>query len=69
MFRNLDAEQSRNQLTNLQMAKILGISRVTYEKRKKDGKFNRPQIVTLLKLFNCSFEYLFAISEQEQKPA
>lgn len=32
MFRNLEAEQSRNQLTNLQMDKILGISRVTYKK-------------------------------------
>ena len=59
MFRNLEAEQRRHGLTNEQVAEILGISRDTYEKKKKNGKFNRPEIVKLLKLFNCSFEYLF----------
>lgn len=59
MFRNLEAEQRRLDLTNGQVAEILGISRDTYEKKKKNGKFNRPEIVKLLKLFNCSFEYLF----------
>jgi DNA-binding XRE family transcriptional regulator len=59
VFRNLEAEQRRLDLTNGQVAEILGISRDTYEKKKKNGKFNRPEIVKLLKLFNCSFEYLF----------
>ena len=59
MFRNLEAEQRRLDLTNGQVAEILGISRDTYEKKKKNGKFNRPEIVKLLTLFNCSFEYLF----------
>jgi DNA-binding XRE family transcriptional regulator len=59
VFRNLEAEQRRHGLTNEQVAEILGISRDTYEKKKKNGKFNRPEIVKLLKLFNCSFEYLF----------
>ena len=42
------------------MANILNVSRVTYENKKKTGEFSRSQITTLLNLFKCSFEYLFA---------
>lgn len=59
MFRNLEAEQKRYGYTNANMAELLGISRVTYENKKRTGMFNRPQIETLLRLFNCEFEYLF----------
>lgn len=65
MFRNLEAEQSRYGKTNKQMAEYLGVSRVTYENKKKTGSFNRPQIVKLLELFNCSFEYLFATDSKK----
>lgn len=37
MFRNLDAEQARNSLTNADVAEKLGISRVSYESKKKQG--------------------------------
>lgn len=60
MFRNLEAEQRRAGMTNSDVAQILGISRVTYENKKKDGKFTRPEIVKLLHLFGVTFEYLFA---------
>ncbi|OUO99804.1 hypothetical protein B5F36_14920 [Anaerofilum sp. An201] len=59
MFRNLEAEQRRKGFTNADVAQILNISRATYEAKKKNGKFTRPEIVTLLKLFGCKFEYLF----------
>lgn len=59
MFRNLEAEQHRLNLTNAEVAQILNVSRSTYENKKKSGKFTRPEIVTLLKLFDCKFEYLF----------
>ena len=59
MFRNLEAEQKHFGLTNSDVALILGISRNTYEKKKKTGNFNRVQVVMLLKLFKCKFEYLF----------
>lgn len=59
MFRNLEAEQSRKGLTNAEVARILNVSRATYETKKKTGKFTRPEIVILLKLFECKFEYLF----------
>ena len=57
MFRNLEAEQRRAGMTNTDVAEYLGVSRATYENKKKDGKFTRPEIVKLLRLFNCKFEY------------
>ena len=39
VFRNLEAEQARFSLTNQQVADKLGISRVSYENKKKTGKF------------------------------
>ncbi len=59
MFRNLEAEQHRHGMANSEVAQLLSISRVTYEAKKKNGKFTRPEIVKLLRLFNCTFEYLF----------
>ena len=67
MFRNLEAEQKRHGYTNSNMAEILGISRVTYESKKRTGLFNRPQIETLLRLFNCKFEYLFLYEPADRK--
>lgn len=69
MFRNLEAEQKRNGLTNLQVAEILGISRTTYEAKKRNGMFTRPQIVKLLELFCCDFNYLFETNGAGQKGA
>lgn len=64
LFCNLDAEQARFGMTNSQVGEYLGISRQLYEKKKKDGSFNRIQIVKLCKLFSCSFEYLFYTGEK-----
>lgn len=60
MFKNLDAEQARHGLTNSDVANLLGISRVSYENKKKSGKFTTPEIKVLCKLFKCKFDYLFA---------
>ena len=65
VFRNLDAEQARAGMNNSQVAERLGISRVSYESKKKSGKFTTPEIKTLCVLFSCSFDYLFASSEDE----
>ena len=59
MFRNLEAEQARSRLTNKDVANKLGISRVSYENKKKSGKFTTWEIKTLCKLFKCKFDYLF----------
>lgn len=59
MFRNLDAEQARKGFTNTVVAKKLGISRVSYENKKKSGKFTTFEIKMLCRLFECKFDYLF----------
>ena len=65
MFRNLDAEQARAGMNNTQVAERLGISRVSYESKKKSGKFTTPEIKALCVMFSCSFDYLFASDEKE----
>ena len=58
-YKNLEAEQARSGLTNEQAAQKIGISRVSYEKKKKTGKFTVPEVKGLCELFQCKFEYLF----------
>jgi len=52
MFRNLNAEQARYDLTNDQMATRLGMTRKTYETKKATGNFTYHEIRKLLKMFN-----------------
>lgn len=59
LLRNLEAEQARKGFTNSDVAEKLGISRVSYESKKKSGKFTTFEIKTLCKLFKCKFDYLF----------
>lgn len=72
MFPNLQAEQKRRNLTNQQVADKIGMSRVTYESKKKSGRFSVSDCSKLCKLFQVSFEYLFnteMIITKEQKTA
>ena len=64
MFRNLEAEQARLGLSNSDVAKKLGISRNSYENKKKTGKFTTFEIKMLCKLFRCKFDYLFQADEE-----
>lgn len=66
MFRNLEAEQARHGYTNTDMAEKLSISRVSYENKKKSGKFTTFEIKTMCKLFRCKFDYLFATEETKE---
>ncbi|MCR5705171.1 MAG: helix-turn-helix domain-containing protein [Eubacterium sp.] len=63
MFSNLNAEQARRGFTNSDVAEKLNISRVSYENKKKTGKFTTMEAKTLCQLFNCKFDYLFATDE------
>lgn len=65
MFPNLNAEQARISLNNTQVAEKLGISRVSYESKKKSGKFTTSEVKALCMLFSCSFDYLFASDEDK----
>lgn len=64
MFRNLEAEQARNGMSNSEVAERLGISRVSYESKKKSGKFTAIQAKALCIMFKCGFEYLFQTDEE-----
>lgn len=64
LFRNLDAEQARNGMTNADVAEKLKISRVSYENKKKTGKFTTLEIKALCKMFGCKFDYLFKTEEE-----
>lgn len=63
MFRNLEAEQARKAMTNTDVATEIGISRVSYENKKKTGKFTALEAKKLCKLFGVSFDYLFYTKE------
>ena len=65
MFRNLEAEQARMSVLNKDAADYLGISRVSYENKKKTKKFNIIEAKKLCQLFGCTFEYLFETDEKE----
>lgn len=65
MYRNLDAEQARCKLSNEKMAAFLGISRVSYENKKRSGKFSVPQAQALCDLFKCDFAYLFEPEKED----
>lgn len=65
MFRNLDAEQARHAMTNEAVASHLGVTRVTYEAKKKKGTFTLSEIKSLCSLFSCGFDYLFETKEEQ----
>lgn len=65
MYRNLQAEQARNHMANQQVADKLGLSRTSYENKKKSGRFVVKEIVCLCTIFNYSFEYLFATDDNK----
>ena len=67
MFRNLDAEQARKGYTNSDVASRLGISRVSYENKKKTGKFTTFEIKQLCKIFKWNFDDLFATAEDASR--
>lgn len=60
MFPNLNAEQARRGESNTTVAAMLGISRVTYEKRKREGKFTVSDANTLCDHYGCNYAYLFS---------
>ena len=65
LYPNLKAEQSRAGLTNQKVADLSGVSRVTYESKKKSGRFDVSESKKLCDLFKCDFDYLFATEGED----
>lgn len=63
MFRNLNAEQARYGYTNAMMGEMLGMSRVTYEKKKKTGTFSLMEAKAVGDIFEMSVDYLFQTAQ------
>lgn len=64
MFPNLKAEQARKGMTNEQMAKLLKMSRVTYERKKRVGNFTVSEARALCEFFGIDFQTLFATDDK-----
>lgn len=59
MFKNLKAEMARNGHKNADVAKILGISRQSYEMKVRTGKIKVTEAKKLCELYHSDFNYLF----------
>ncbi len=69
MFANLKAEQARYGMTNAAVAERLGISRTNYESKLRTGNFRVTEANILCRLYNCTFDYLFADTNAGQDSA
>ena len=69
MYDNLQAEQARRKMTNQDVANYLGISRNTYEQKKRSGRFIPSECIKLCELFDCAFEYLFETDQKTERTA
>lgn len=61
MFPNLLGQKAYHHMSNEEMAKIINVSRASYEKKIENGKFNVFEIQAYCKHFGKDFEYLFAV--------
>lgn len=62
MYKNLKGLRAKNDLTQNDMAKILGISYVSYNQKEKGNQdFTLKEAKIIAKYFNTSMDYIFAI--------
>ncbi len=64
MYPNLLGQKAYYHLSNDEMAQIIGVSRNSFEKKMKTGRFNVKECRALCEYFNKSFCFLFATIEE-----
>lgn len=64
MFPNLLGQKAYNKLSVYDMARIIGVSRPTYERKLATGSFTASECRKYMQYFHKSFEYLFATDEE-----
>ena len=69
MFPNLEAEQARQGHTNAYVAEKLGVTRASYEKKKKIGCFKLKECIFLAGIYKSSLDYLFSQEPTMHQPA
>ena len=60
MYPNLLGQKALHNLTDEDMANIIGISRTAYQSKKKSGRFTSAECQAYCTFFGKRFEYLFA---------
>ena len=64
MFRNLEAEQARLGYTNTDVAKKLGISRVSYENKRKTENLQHWKLKVFVNYLNANLTIYFTQMEK-----
>ena len=65
MYPNLLGQKALHRLTDADMAKIIGISRNSYQQKMKSGRFTPAECRAYCQYFQKSFAYLFAEDGEE----
>ena len=65
MFPNLLGQKAFRSLTDEDMAKIIGVSRTSYQQKIRSGRFTPEECKTYCRYFGKRFEYLFAVDGDE----
>lgn len=60
MCANLLEQKANRKMSNEDMAKIIGVSRNSYEAKIKSGRFTLQECLKYIKYFNKTFAFLFA---------
>lgn len=60
MYPNLLGQKAARGLTDGDMASIIGVSRTSYQSKRKSGRFTVKECQLYCRYFGKSFEYLFA---------
>lgn len=60
MYANLLEQKANRKMSNEDMAKIIGVSRNSYEAKIKSGRFTPQECFKYIKYFNKTFAFLFA---------
>ena len=66
MFPNLLGQKAYHKLTNDDMARIINVSRPTYERKLRNGKFTFDECMKVVTYFGKSFDYLFEVENEKQ---
>ena len=66
MFPNLLGQKAYHKLTNDDMARIINVSRPTYERKVRNGKFTFDECMKFVTYFGKSLDYLFEVENEKQ---
>lgn len=63
MYPNLLGQKAYHNMSNDDMAKVINVSRKSYESKVKTGRFTLEEGRAYCKFFGKDFDYLFALNE------